>query len=110
MGREAKLEPERVSKPIFELKASIERHFPGSGLAAHASQLQNYATLAHDDSGLELEAPDELARQRLLDAATRLRWDLPPDFHDLVTEHSYAEAERVAQAVQKRGLALWTLA
>ena len=60
--------------------------------------------LARDDSGLVLDPPPEHARDRLMDAAMRLRWDLPPDFHDLVTEQSYAEAERVAQAVQKRGV------
>ncbi|MDX1647049.1 MAG: ferrous iron transport protein B [Longimicrobiales bacterium] len=47
--------------------------------------------------------PEE--RQRVLDAATRLRWELPPDFHDLVTEHTYAAAQEIAEAVQKKGLA-----
>ena len=60
--------------------------------------------LARDDSGAMLEPPPEAERQRLLDGAMRLRWDLPPDFHDLITEHLYAEAERVAGRVRKRGV------
>jgi ferrous iron transport protein B len=69
-----------------------------------AVRLGELGQLGHDDSGEVLDAPMELERQRLLDAATRLRWDLPPDFHDLVTERSYGEAERIAQAVMKRGI------
>ncbi len=55
----------------------------------------------------EADAPSATLkdRQRVLDAATRLRWDLPPDFHDIVTEHAYTAAEEVAGRVQKRGLA-----
>ncbi|MBM4182969.1 MAG: ferrous iron transport protein B [Gemmatimonadetes bacterium] len=48
--------------------------------------------------------PPELERQRLLEAATRLRWDLPADFHDVVTQHSYEAAERVARAAEVSGL------
>jgi ferrous iron transport protein B len=61
--------------------------------------------LVHDGTGREVEPPPEFERQRLLDTATRLRWELPPDFHDIVTEHAYAAAEEVAEKVQKRGLA-----
>jgi ferrous iron transport protein B len=60
--------------------------------------------LARDDSGHALEAPPEHARERLLERATRLRWDLPSDFHDLVTERAYGAAERIARAVQVSGL------
>lgn len=61
--------------------------------------------LSRDDVDEERPVPDPEARQRVLDAATRLRWELPPDFHDLVTEHAYTAAEGIAQKVQKRGLA-----
>ena len=61
--------------------------------------------LSRDDSGSEIEPPPEASRQNLLDAATRFRWELPPDFHDVVTEHAYGVAEEVARKVQKRGLA-----
>ncbi len=50
-------------------------------------------------------APPPVAeRERLLEAANRARWELPPDFHDLVTEHAYRAAEAVAEKAQVRGL------
>jgi ferrous iron transport protein B len=61
--------------------------------------------LSGDDVDIQREAPPEPDRRRVLTAATRLRWELPPDFHDLVTEHAYATAEGLARKVQKRGLA-----
>jgi ferrous iron transport protein B len=61
--------------------------------------------LTHDGSDREVLPPAEPARARLLEAATRLRWELPPDFHDIVTEHAYRAAEELAAGVQKRGLA-----
>lgn len=61
--------------------------------------------LTRDDSGDVLDPPLEFERQRLLEVATRLRWDLPTGFQDMVTEHVYGAAEEIAQKVQKRGLA-----
>lgn len=61
--------------------------------------------LSRDDDAEGHPVPEPEDRQRVLDAATRLRWELPPDFHDLVTEHAYTAAEEIAQKVQKRGLA-----
>jgi ferrous iron transport protein B len=61
--------------------------------------------LIHDESGTEVPDTPDLDRIRVLDSATRLRWELPPDFHDIVTEHAYAAAEEVASRSQKRGLA-----
>ncbi len=61
--------------------------------------------LIHDQSGTEVLDTPESDRLRVLDSATRLRWELPPDFHDIVTEHAYTAAEEVASRSQKRGLA-----
>ncbi|MDE0898295.1 MAG: ferrous iron transport protein B [Longimicrobiales bacterium] len=61
--------------------------------------------LIHDESWASVSPPPEEESERLLDVATRLRWELPPDFHDIVTEHAYAAAEQVAHKVQKTGLA-----
>jgi ferrous iron transport protein B len=41
----------------------------------------------------------------ILETASRLRWTLPPDFHDRLTESLYTEAERIATASQARGAA-----
>ena len=58
-----------------------------------------------DAHGGEVEAPvpDE-ARQRVLQETRRLQWDLPPDFHDTVTERTYHAAEEIAQGAMRRGL------
>lgn len=61
--------------------------------------------LVHDESWIRVSPPSEEESERLLDVATRLRWELPSDFHDIVTEHAYAAAEQVAHKVQKTGLA-----
>ena len=60
--------------------------------------------LAHEGEE-ERPVPGPEERRRVLDTATRLRWELPPDFHDLVTEHTYTAAQEIAESVQKRGLA-----
>ncbi len=43
-------------------------------------------------------------QQTLLDLATRLRWRLPPDFHDRLVHSLFQEAERIAGAVVLRGV------
>jgi len=62
-------------------------------------------SLSRDEPDRPVEMPSEEGRRRVLDAATRLRWELPADFHDIVTEHAYTAAEEVARKVQKRGVA-----
>ncbi|MGE0160230.1 MAG: ferrous iron transport protein B [Gemmatimonadales bacterium] len=59
--------------------------------------------VGHDDDALR-EPPIEPLRQRVLDEATRLRWELPPDFHDLLTQHAYEAAEAVARRSQLEGV------
>ena len=43
-------------------------------------------------------------RERVLASARRMRWELPPDFHDAITERLYAAAGRIAERAQLRGL------
>ncbi len=61
--------------------------------------------LVGDDGHEEIVLPTEEERERVLRAATHLRWELPADFQDAVTEHTYAAAEAIALKAQKRGLA-----
>jgi ferrous iron transport protein B len=44
------------------------------------------------------------ARDEVLATASRLRWDLSPDFHDALMERLYGAAEEIAAASQVRGL------
>lgn len=62
-------------------------------------------TLVHDRGDDEIVTPNLTDCQALLDEATRARWELPPDFHDILTEHAYGAAEDIAKRVQKSGLA-----
>ena len=55
------------------------------------------------DSGGHAVAAESL-RTHVLDTARRLRWDLPTDFHDRISERLYAAAEEIAGKAQMRGL------
>ena len=46
----------------------------------------------------------EVARERLLERARELRWELPPDFHDVLMERTYEIAEELTERVRMRGL------
>jgi len=60
--------------------------------------------LASSSDETSTDPPPEFMCQRILDTATRLRWDLPADFHDLVTQHAYEAAEAVARRAQMEGV------
>ena len=40
----------------------------------------------------------------MLETARRLRWELPPDFHDALSERIFAAARSLAAAVRMQGL------
>ena len=46
----------------------------------------------------------EAAREQVLQKARQLQWDLPPDFHDTVTERTYHAAQEIAEGAMRRGL------
>lgn len=48
--------------------------------------------------------PPPAVRERVLASSRRMRWELPPDFHDAITERLYAAAGRIAERAQLRGL------
>lgn len=52
----------------------------------------------------DADPPPPSERERVLDHARQLRWEMPPDFHDAVTERTYAAAQEIADGVQARGL------
>ena len=55
------------------------------------------------DSADESGVPESI-RSHVIDTARRLRWDLPTDFHDRISERLYAAAEEIAAKAQMRGL------
>jgi ferrous iron transport protein B len=60
--------------------------------------------LGAEEDGQPGEPPAEAERERVLDAARRLRWELPANFHDAVTARTYSTAQDIADRVQVRGL------
>ena len=46
----------------------------------------------------------EAASEQVLQRARQLQWDLPPDFHDTVTERTYHAAQEIAEGAMRRGL------
>ncbi len=60
--------------------------------------------LGEDHTGAAPAVPPATARKRVVDAAQRLRWDLPADFHDTLMERTYAAAHDIAARAEARGV------
>ena len=60
--------------------------------------------LGDDDSDAPPPTPPAAGRAQVLDAAQRLQWDLPADFHDTQVERTYAAAHDIAARAEVRGL------
>ncbi|NIP81862.1 MAG: ferrous iron transport protein B [Gemmatimonadetes bacterium] len=106
-----------VEEAAAELVPAIERAYPGVANARWvALRLLNgdqAVEQAVRDGELGLlgsggqgngSPPDEAAIADLLETASRLRWDLRPDFHDALMERLYAAAQEIAEQAQERGL------
>ena len=61
-------------------------------------------SLADGDADDDRPPPPPAERERVLQTARRLRWELPADFHDSLTERIYTAAQRIAEGAQMRGL------
>jgi len=105
-----------VERAVASLADEVSRTFPGIPNARWvALRLLNADETVGDavrsgDLGQLGEAtaaapsPPPAARQAVLDTARRVRWELPPDFQDTITEAAYAAAQEIAQRAQARGL------
>ena len=60
--------------------------------------------LGEESEGEERSLAPEDVRIQVVDTARRLRWELPTDFHDRISERLYAAAEQIADKAQMRGL------
>ena len=106
-----------VERVVTSLATVVEEAFPGVPNRRWVSQ----RLLNADDAVIEAVRTGELgqlqhegdstpdaapapARDAVLDTARRLRWDLPPNFHDTVAERTYGAAQEVASSVQVRGI------
>ena len=60
--------------------------------------------LGDDADARDPAAVPDAVRTHVLETAQRLQWDLPADFHDTITERTYAAAQEIAEGAQMRGL------
>ena len=70
--------------------------------AVRSGELGQLGDAPADDDDTPL-APQR-ARDQVLESARRLRWELPADFHDTLTERIFAAAREIAAAVGMQGL------
>jgi ferrous iron transport protein B len=105
-----------VETAVGALAPTVEEVFPGLPNArwvamrllnadeavVEAVRTGELGQLGHD--GEPGSSPDLAARERVLDAARKLRWELPSDFHDAIMERTYAVAQEIADKVQMRGV------
>ena len=110
-----------VEHAVSELSNVLERTYPGLPNtrwvalrllnadeavreAVRSGELGHVGTDATGTGGVGTANPPEFEREQILEVATRLRWELPSDFHDRVTERSYRAAEAIAAKVRVGGL------
>ena len=104
-----------VEKTVASLAQSVKSIFPNVPntrwvalrlLNADEAVVESVRTGELGQLGEESDRPAVLTNQRtqLVDSARRMRWDLPTDFHDRISERLYDAAQKIADKVQKRGL------
>ena len=107
-----------VEQAVTSLASVVEEAFPALPNTRWVSQ----RLLNADDAVVEAVRSGELgqlgddtaeptpveitdsARRGVLDAAQRLRWELPADFHDTMTERTFEAAQEIAERAVMRGL------
>jgi len=108
--------PPEVADVVGELAATVERAFPGlpnpewvslrllnaDEAVEKAVESGELGALGAEDEAVAGPSAQEIGD--LLAAASRLRWRLPPGFHDAMTERWYRAAEEITQKAQTRGM------
>ena len=111
--------PGDVERASSELAALITQQFPNVpnarwialrllnadervAVAVRSGELGNLGDRDEEDDGAA--APSEAEREAILEAASRLRWTLSPDFHDHMVEHMFAAAHEIAEAARVQGV------
>ena len=104
-----------IEKAVTTLANVVEQSFPGIPSSRWVSQRLLNADGAVVDAVQNGELgqlgggprPAEVtttARRKTLDTAQRLRWELPSNFHDSMTENIYEAAQDIAEGSQLSGL------
>ena len=104
-----------IEKAVTTLASVVENSFPGipssrwvsqrllnaDGAVVEAVQNGELGQLAGGPRPAEVTTT---ARRETLDTAQRLRWELPSNFHDSMTENIYEVAQEIAEGSQLSGL------
>ena len=104
-----------IEKAVTTLANVVEQSFPGipssrwvsqrllnaDGAVVDAVQNGELGQLAGGPRPAEVTTT---ARRKTLDTAQRLRWELPSNFHDSMTENIYEAAQDIAEGSQLSGL------
>ena len=107
-----------VEQAVASLTTVVEQTFPGLPSSRWVSQ----RLLTADDAVIDAVRSGELGRigddtvpenaversedqrSKVLEQAQKLRWELPSDFQDKMTERTFQAAQQIAAASQVRGL------
>ena len=107
-----------VEQAVASLTPVVEKTFPGLPSSRWVSQ----RLLTADDAVIDAVRSGELGRigddtvtektvertedhrSQVLDQAQRLRWELPADFQDKMTERTFQAAQQIGETSQMRGL------
>ena len=107
-----------VERAVASLTTVVEQTFPGLPSSRWVSQ----RLLTADDAVIDAVRSGELGRigddtvtenaversegqrSKVLEQAQKLRWELPSDFQDKMTERTFQAAQQIAAASQVRGL------
>jgi ferrous iron transport protein B len=107
-----------VERAVQELSDVLDESYPGlpntrwvalrllnaDEAVREAVQSGELGRIGPDASEERVAPPPESERRHILEVATRLRWELPVDVHDRVTERAYRAAEEIAGRVRLTGL------
>lgn len=107
-----------VESAAADLVPAIERAYPdvanarwvalrllnADGAVEDAVRTGELGLLRRHEETTEAPPRDEEAIREVLETASRLRWNLRPDFHDALMERLYRAAEEIADRCQRRGL------
>ena len=105
----------KIEKAVTTLANVVEKSFPGIPSSRWVSQrllnadgavvdaVQN-GELGQLGGGPRSAEVTTTARRKTLDTAQRLRWELPSNFHDSMTENIYEAAQEIAEGSQLSGL------
>ena len=107
-----------VEQAVASLTTDVEKTFPGLPNSRWVAQ----RLLTADDAVIDAVRSGELGRigddtvtektvertedhrSQVLDQAQRLRWELPADFQDKMTERTFQAAQQIGETSQMRGL------